>query len=220
MGCSPIKAVRELGSERKLRCVLSQKCGKIKSILTNIGGTLTNFRTIRRAIPREEMMDKRLLAYIAGFLDGDGCIMAQLVRRKDYLYGYQIRLSIVFYQKDKYRSHLEWLKSQLKCGYIRNRNDQMTEYTIVGIKDVAKTLRKLLPHLHLKKDLTKLILQIAKIPRKPNPKQLLNYAKLVDASAKFNYSKKRKNWASTIEEFLQKHHFPVTTDSKSQAGQG
>ncbi len=35
-------------------------------------------------------------AYIAGFLDGDGSIMAQLVFRKDYRLGYQIRVSIVF----------------------------------------------------------------------------------------------------------------------------
>ena len=36
------------------------------------------------------------LAYIAGFLDGDGCIMLQLVPRKGYVLGYQIRASIVF----------------------------------------------------------------------------------------------------------------------------
>ena len=30
-------------------------------------------------------------SYIAGFLDGDGCIMFQLIHRKDYVYGYQIR---------------------------------------------------------------------------------------------------------------------------------
>jgi intein-encoded DNA endonuclease-like protein len=38
-------------------------------------------------------------AYIAGFLDGDGSIMAQLVSRKDYRLRYQIRVSVVFYQK-------------------------------------------------------------------------------------------------------------------------
>ncbi len=52
-------------------------------------------------------------AYIAGFLDGDGCIMAQLVRRKDYIYGYQIRTSIVFYQKSSHEDILFWLKEQL-----------------------------------------------------------------------------------------------------------
>ena len=37
-------------------------------------------------------------SYIAGFLDGDGSIMAQLVKRKGYKLGFQVRTSIVFYQ--------------------------------------------------------------------------------------------------------------------------
>ena len=41
--------------------------------------------------------------YIAGFLDGNGSILAQLVKSKDYKYGFTVRISIVFYQKtDKY----------------------------------------------------------------------------------------------------------------------
>ena len=39
------------------------------------------------------------LAYIAGFLDGDGSIMTQIVKNESYKYGYTIRISIVFYQK-------------------------------------------------------------------------------------------------------------------------
>lgn len=40
-------------------------------------------------------------AYIAGFLDGDGCINAQLVRREDYVLKFQIRYTITFFQKKK-----------------------------------------------------------------------------------------------------------------------
>ena len=40
-------------------------------------------------------------AYYAGFLDGDGSILAQLVRRQDYVYKFGIRVSIVFYQTTK-----------------------------------------------------------------------------------------------------------------------
>ena len=84
MGCSPIKAVRELGSERKLHCVLSQKCDIIN--LTYIGETLLKLRTnlvgqyrgkiIRKIVMRLTELEK---AYIAGFLDGDGCIMFQFL---------------------------------------------------------------------------------------------------------------------------------------------
>jgi hypothetical protein len=42
-------------------------------------------------------------AYIAGFLDGYGSIISQIVKSKDYKFGFYIRLSIVFIQKtDKY----------------------------------------------------------------------------------------------------------------------
>lgn len=162
-------------------------------------------------------MSEKLKAYIAGFLDGDGCIMAQLVRRKDYVYGYQVRLSIVFYQKTNHRDHLEWLKTKLRYGYVRNRNDGMSEYTIVGLKEVGTILKELLPYLHLKKTLAGLAMRIAKMPKKPTVKELLKYAAMVDASAEFNYSKKRTNRASTLETFL-KEHLPVTTDSRSISG--
>jgi len=38
-------------------------------------------------------------AYIAGFLDGDGSLMTQIVKNESYKYGYSIRISIVFFQK-------------------------------------------------------------------------------------------------------------------------
>jgi len=48
---------------------------------------------------RWAIMDSTILAYIAGFLDGDGSIFFQLVKRKGYIYGYQVRCSVAFYQK-------------------------------------------------------------------------------------------------------------------------
>ena len=76
------------------------------------------------------MSNRDLRAYIAGFLDG--CLMAQLVKRSGYIRGYQIRLSIVFYQKKQNKHFLVWLKRYLRHGYIRRRNDGMAEYTIVA----------------------------------------------------------------------------------------
>ena len=149
------------------------------------------------------------LAYIAGFLDGDGCIMAQLIRRKDYIFGYQIRTSIVFYQKSKNQNILHWLKSQLKLGYIRHRNDGMTEYTIVGFKEVQEILALLYPFLHLKKALAKAVLQVIKIhPQRMSPQGLLKVSAFVDKTATFNYSKKRKNTSETIRAFLKRASFP------------
>ena len=142
-------------------------------------------------------------AYIAGFLDGDGCVMFQLVRRKDYVFGYQVRASIVFYQKDKQRQILDWLKSKLKYGYIRSRNDEMVEYTIVGKDYVVEILRTIYPYLRLKKKHAKLAFKINRQwPEKFNQKNLLAIGKLVDQFKELNYSKKRKNTCATLNKFF------------------
>ena len=208
-GCSPIKAARELGSERKLHCVLPQKCGTIN--LTNIGETLLSVTNWERGQYRGKIrcMSNEEKAYIAGFLDGDGCIMAQLVRRKDYSYGYQVRTSIVFYQKKKNQEILSWLKRQLHVGYIRDRKDGMMEYTIVGFKEVKELLILLYPFLRLKKVLAKKVLElIATHPKRITPSELLRVSLLVDATAAFNYSKKRTNTTKVVKTFLQHKSFP------------
>ena len=141
--------------------------------------------------------------------------MAQLVRRKDYIYGYQIRVSLVFYQKQNHQEILVWLKGKLKNGYIRQRNDGMAEYTIVGFKEVRRVLRLLYPYLRLKKILAKRVLKLIKAyPAKMTPETLVRLSGLVDETASFNYSKRRSNTCQTIKTFLQNANlFPVETDS-------
>ena len=151
-------------------------------------------------------MTKEELSYIAGFLDGDGCIMLQLVYRHDYVFGYQVRASIVFYQDIRNRDFLEWLKKKLKYGYIRNRNDGTSEYTIVGVEAVSQILNLFKPYLKLKKRQVILAQKVLKqMPGKGNkltPKELLRLSKLVDGFASLNYSKKRINTSVKVEEFL------------------
>lgn len=155
---------------------------------------------MRGPVTREE------LAYIAGFLDGDGCIMLQLIFRHDYSLGYQIRSSIVFYQKTQYTDFLSWLKRKLIAGYIRERNDGISEYTIVGVKPVTEVLRLLDPYLKLKKRQARLALSVmSQMPekgRKFTPKLLLSLARKVDQFAHLNYSKRRTNTSKQVEEFL------------------
>ena len=135
-------------------------------------------------------------AYMAGFLDGDGSIMAQLVSRKDYRLKYQIRVSVVFYQKTTHQDILLWLKEQLGYGYVRMRNDDMSEYTIVGFREVANVLTLLYPFLRLKKSLARDVLDLIMqhpAQRKMSASKLISLSKLVDKTASFNYSKKRTN---------------------------
>ncbi len=169
-------------------------------------------------------MKKAELAYIAGFLDGDGCIMLQLVYRRDYIYGYQIRASIVFYQNQRYRYFLEWLKSKFINGYIRNRNDGMAEYTIVGVRPVLKVLKLLQSYIRLKKKQVEIALNVLRLMpgsgRKINPTLLLSLSKEVDKFAFLNYSRRRTNTSFKVEEYLRSRHFldPVETEFPTQQG--
>ena len=152
-------------------------------------------------------MTEKELAYIAGFLDGDGCIILQLVFRHDYPLGYQIRSSIVFYQKTINKYFLIWLKSKLKYGYIRDRNDDVTEYTVVGFEHVEKILKLLQPFLKLKRKQARLTLEVInQTPKKKRKRYtartLLEQAKKVDKFLKLNYSKKRKRTSLEVEEYL------------------
>lgn len=174
-------------------------------ILTKIGETLSPHRTARRAIPREDILNNEEKAYVAGFLDGDGSIMAQLVYRKDYKLGYQVRVSIVFYQKTNHQKFLLWLKERLDYGYVRMRNDGMSEYTIVGLSEVAHVLTLLYPFLRLKKVLAKEVLALIErhpSSRKMTASKLISLSKLVDNTASFNYSKKRTVTSESVMAFL------------------
>ncbi len=156
-------------------------------------------------------MTKETLAYIAGFLDGDGCIMLQLVYRHDYVLGYQIRASVVFYQKNQYEWFLSWLKKQFNdVGYIRDRKDGMSEYTIVGGKNVKKVLQLLSPYFRLKKKQAEIALKvISPMPgtgRKMTKDKLLNLAKDVDLFLELNYSKRRTNTSVKLKEFFESKH--------------
>ncbi len=145
-------------------------------------------------------------AYVAGFLDGDGCIMFQLVRRKDYIYGFQIRASIVFYQKTMHRDHLEWIKRILKHGYIRDRNDGMTEYTIVGFKSVIEVLKFLQPYIKMKREHVEVALKISAIMSgKFTIEKMVKAARFVDQYQQLNYSKKRVNTSKVLIDFLAEH---------------
>jgi len=148
----------------------------------------------------------KIKAYLAGFLDGDGCVMYQLIRRKDYRYGFQIRASVVFYQKTQNSSQLEWLKKLLKVGYIRNRKDGMTEYTIVGLRPVIEILKLLEPYVVLKRKHIRFAKRINSLLNgKFNLRKFVKASELVDQFQILNYSKKRINTSKELKNYLKGH---------------
>ena len=108
--------------------------------------------TVGRLSQREK------LAYIAGFLDGDGSIMLQL--RKN-LSGNIIRIKTVvcLYQDRRHKKDLEWMQ-KLLGGYVYTRNDHISELRIEGFAKVLRVLKLLKPFLRLKKRQASLLIKL------------------------------------------------------------
>jgi hypothetical protein len=150
-------------------------------------------------------MQKETRAYIAGFLDGDGSIIFQIVRRTDYVLGFQIRPSVCFYQKSTSVHVLQWLKEQLKDGYIRQRG-AMSDYTIVGRSPVRRILRLVSPYAVAKRGQIEAGLGILEKLDFPFTRQtLFETAQLVDDFARLNYSKNKKIGAVDVQRHLRSH---------------
>ena len=141
--------------------------------------------------------------YLAGFLDADGSIFAQLVRGNDLKYKYRIRVSIGFYQNKRYSWFLTKLQKDFKCGSIRTKTDGVAEYVITSADSVRNLLLQLKDCLVLKKRQANLVLEILEKKKHLQSKSdFLEVCRLTDKVALLNYSKKRTITANEVEKVL------------------
>ena len=145
------------------------------------------------------------LAYIAGFLDGDGSLMLQLKKRKDGVLKFRFMATICFYQDTRHEKTLYWIKEILDIGYVSRRNDGMTELRINGFRQVRDILKKLIPFIRFKKLQAEALVKACEILSSTKFKMLTKQKllKLVDyilVIHKENYVTKKKK---TREELLQ-----------------
>jgi hypothetical protein len=121
------------------------------------------------------------LAYIAGFLDGDGSLMIQLKRRSESKLGTRrVMLTICFYQDSRHEEPLHWIRKVLGIGYISRRNDGMTELRINGHERVRDILIALSPFLKFKKKQAEAIIKSADLLLGNESKEVTTKEKLVD----------------------------------------
>ena len=115
-----------------------------------------------KTIPWE--VDERIFsdAYIAGFFDGDGSLVATLEKQSSkYLRTYRPRIKINFTQHIRYFEMLSEIQEYLGAGKVRAAfaHDQ-AELVIVDRNDISRVLKRMLPHLVLKKQQAILALEI------------------------------------------------------------
>lgn len=91
------------------------------------------------------------LAYIAGFLDGDGSLMLQVKKRSDGKAKVRFMATICFYQDTRHEKNLHWIREIFGIGYLSKRNDGMSELRINGYESVKNIIQQLLPFIKFKR---------------------------------------------------------------------
>ncbi len=173
-----------------------------------IGETfISTIKLADMAIPREEfyiMKNKYKLAWLAGFIDADGSINAQIIRREDYILKYQVRVTLTIFQSTKRHYLLLNIQKLLGKGTVRKRNDGMSEFCIVGEKQLKESLECILPYLELKRSQAILVLQIIKkLPYTKDPHILLETCILADKVGTLTDGKKRTTYSNEVRTTLQ-----------------
>jgi hypothetical protein len=149
-------------------------------------------------------MDVSTASYIAGFLDGDGSIHFQLVKQKEYRFGFYIRASISFSQSTSARQGLETIQSLLGGGgYMRDRGTGMSDLVITSRPILLRILQEVEPYVIFKQDHVRHALELLpQLDRVKDSRVFLRLARKVDAFATLNYSKTKRISAVDVEQHL------------------
>ena len=152
----------------------------------------------------KKVINETQKAYIAGIIDVNGSIMAQIVKHESYKYHYEIRVSVVLYQKSiRHWANLEM--QQEIGGEVRQRSKGMSELTITGSTPVKNLLEKILPYLRLKKRIAELVLEIIKDKERAVSKAIfLEVCKKVDKVSELTATKGRKTTYEVVKASIEK----------------
>ena len=142
-------------------------------------------------------------SYVAGFLDGDGSIHFQLVRQKEYRFGYYIRSSLAFSQSTSARSGLEYLQGLVGGGYLRDRGTGMSDLVVTSRPLLQDVLTAVAPYVIFKREHVRRALGLLpRLEKLRDPIEFLRLAQEVDAFAALNYSKTKRISAVDVEQHL------------------
>jgi LAGLIDADG DNA endonuclease family protein len=137
-------------------------------------------------------------AYLAGFLDGDGAIMALIEKHSGKRFGFRVRLEVnvtQYHERD-----VGWLPEATGVGYIR-RNLQTYQWTVRDQRAIRWLLTMIAPYSRCKKNQVALAMQILEHAIH-SKEDLLEVARKADALSKFNVRSRnrRKNHAAMVQE--------------------
>ena len=157
-------------------------------------------------------------SYLAGFLDGDGSIHFQLVRQREYRFGYYIRASLSLSQSTTARHGLEHLQRVIGGGYLRDRGTGMSDLVVTSRPLLTELFVAVEPYVVFKREhVRRALWLLPQLGPRMNAQEFLRVARQVDAFATLNYSKTKRISAVDVEHHLRSKGWlaPVTTSSIS-----
>ncbi|MSR78837.1 MAG: hypothetical protein EXS59_01695 [Candidatus Taylorbacteria bacterium] len=137
-------------------------------------------------------------AYIAGFIDADGAIMAIIEKHAEKKFGFRIRVVLKATQANPRILH--WLCKKCGAGLVR-KNRTTYDWLVRNQNDVRALLLALKPYIKVKNRQTVKALQLLNGVIS-SPKELMTAARTADALAKLNVRSKnrRVNFAAMIQD--------------------
>ena len=137
-------------------------------------------------------------AYIAGFIDADGAIMAIIEKHPEKKFGFRIRVVLKATQANPRILH--WLRTTCRAGLVR-QNRTTYDWLVRNQTDVRRLLTELKPYFKVKNQQTTKALKLLKGVIS-SPKELLTAARTADALSKLNVRSKnrRVNFAAMIQD--------------------
>ena len=137
-------------------------------------------------------------AYIAGFIDADGAIMAVIEKHNEKLFGFRIRVVLKATQSNP--KILRWFCKKTGVGIVR-QNRTTYDWLVRNQNDILKLLKALQPYIRVKnQQTTKALKLLSGVPN--SPKEFVTAARLADSLSKLNVRSKnrRSNFAPTIQD--------------------
>ena len=150
-------------------------------------------------------INKTVLAYIAGFLDGDGCVKARIDKQPNNKFGLRTRIAVTFTQHTRNRFVLDWIYNQLKNGSIADyESKHLSEYAITDSKFIKRLLKGIKPFVVNKSKQLDLALQLLALEDRFKNEASFNKAlSLANQIRSLNNYKKKYSFSSPVTTYME-----------------
>ena len=153
----------------------------------------------KKAISADNQQERlKMIGWIVGYVDGEGCYSVSLFRNKTTKFGWQVFPEFVVTQGEKSKKSLEILIRFFKCGKIflnkryDNHNENLYRYCVRSKKDLTGTIIPFFKQNQLKtakKEDFKIFAKIVEMMNKNEHSELKGMKKIAKMIEKMNRKK-------------------------------